>query len=157
MSINLVIESTVSMEALGRRLTDAEAGVLEDYADLLVAEAKGIWTGWKYEDRKPNTVGRSRAAWRRSSVNTVDEEATIQVINDARHWRSGKPYAGFVTRAGQVTEEWEEVFATWETRLIPEMQRALAKAVGDTAETDGRARQKPVNRPGQTVGFSLEI
>lgn len=113
------------------------------------------WVGWKY-DRRPASAPRlvSHDAWQ-GHIETRTTVSELVISNEARGWRSGKPYVNQIRRKKGALPEWEVVtdaaLALYLDDMVSDMADAYINEVGK-----GRKRQVR-NTGGPALTMKLEI
>lgn len=126
---DIEVTTTWDLGFIRRQLTDAARKVFTEYESETLDYYQDRWVGWKYEGRPagaPRLV--SFDAWSTRTVTTSKGPALV-VINEARDWRYGRPYAEYVARRKGAQAEWLVVTADWERDVLPRMTRDLTQAV----------------------------
>ena len=128
-----ITTDTPDTKTLGRRLSQAERAVLKKWARRFREGYQAPWVGWKYEDRPadaPRLV--SYDAWTERIDSTMNGPR-ITILNEARGWRSGKPYVAFVKRSKGAPSEFMRLTAHVNRQLLPqfvsEMTQEIMKAL----------------------------
>lgn len=118
-----------------RRVKDRARVQLEADARELETLIKDAWVGWKYEGRpKSAPRGVSQAAWKV----TLDDDLVMRFVNEARGYRSEKPYVAYVHRAGRPKAEraGAELLDNLRPDIIQRAQRALVAALREAMQPD---------------------
>ena len=145
------VESTAPLlagvEDVKRALSEAEAKILHMAKDQMLKDIKPGWTGWLYREPKPH--GRpmdrrniSQAAWTATVTTQSAAEASIQLVNEARHsWaKTPRPYVGYVKRSGSSVLEINKVLDMLHTVHLPALLDDLTEAIKDSIK-EGPAKQ----------------
>ncbi len=127
MSVTVTMTYTLDVPAITRRLRKDEREILTNYADEAVVAIKAKWTGWKYVGRDPQSVGRSRAGWKRKVSAT--QPFSLQILNEARGYYNGKPYVAYVARSKGAKPEWEVVMEDIIEPSVPRVEAQLRDAI----------------------------
>lgn len=149
MSIAVSMTYTFNAPEIQRRLTKDEREILTTYADDAVGAIKAKWTGWKYVGRDPQSVGRSRAGWKRKISAT--KPFTLQILNEARGYYNGKPYVAFVARSKGARPEWEVVMEEVIEPTVPTLEARLRDAILANLSEPGPPVTVRANRASTTV------
>lgn len=124
------ITTTLDLSDIERKLTDAEFKVLHKHRKGVVDFIMSKWIGWRYKGRPPGAPRLvSHDAWT-STVSSVESKAAMTITNEATD--RGKHYAGYVHRAGAVTEEWRVLWEQVKAHYLPLFQQELLAEVQRT-------------------------
>ena len=143
--LDIEIVTSLDYSNLEQRLNDAGFRVFTRWESRAVDFVVDRWVGWQYRGRPagaPRLV--SHDAWK-GSVQTTTEGAELSVINDARDYRSGRPYVRHVHRAGERGEEWRKVADQFVAELLPEMVAELTKALTEEMTAGKAPRRGPAS------------
>lgn len=149
MSVQVTMTYTLDVPAITRRLRNDERQILTTYADEAVGAIKAKWTGWKYVGRNPQSVGRSRAGWKRKISATTP--FTLQILNDARGYYNGKPYVAYVARSKGATPEWLVVMQDIIEPTVPGLESKLRDAIVANLSEPGKPVTVRQNRASAVV------
>ena len=157
-SLFVEIQGGIDWTQLGTRLTDAERTVLTRYESVAKDLAEEVWTRrrWKYEGR-PKSAPRnvSLRAWETKVVST-DEGVQLHLINNARGWRSGKPYVAHVKRDKNARPEWVIVSEIVAAEVTKPLGEALVEEIAKTLRRPKHGRRRV--RPSEgTLTLDLEL
>lgn len=149
MNIDVTMTYRLNVPAITRRLRQDEREILTTYADEAVGAIKAKWTGWKYVNRNPASVGRSRAGWKRKISAT--QPFTLQILNEARGYYNGKPYVAYVARSKGATPEWMVVMSDIIEPTVPTLERKLRDAIMANLSEPGKPVTVRPNRASAVV------
>jgi hypothetical protein len=149
-----ITTTTPDTKTLGRRLSNAERAVLKKWARRFREGFQNPWVGWKYEGRPvdaPRLV--SYDAWTERIDSTMNGPR-ITILNQARGWRSGKPYVAFVKRSKNAQNEVERLTDHVNRQLLPTFVDELTREIMNALTKPGPSR--PI-RDGDTGTETLEL
>lgn len=138
-----IVTTTIDFGDLRRRLMDAERRVFARHERKILSFVRSEWTGWEYKGRPakaPRLV--SHDAWK-SEIQTTEGRAVLRVYNEARDYRGGGAYAGFIHRAGRSPEDVEHVrvWARVRATLEPAMRQELTAEVHKNVDAAARPQR----------------
>lgn len=139
--------STVDLDNLQRRLNDCENRVFRRHKDRIVGAIKAAWTGWLYRGR-PTDAQRnvSLKAWD-SRIETTNR-VVLYVLNS-------RDYSSFVHRSGSTDIEWQQIWATVESTMIPPLVKDLQDEIAKTLNAPANPRQIGNREGGTTASRTL--
>ena len=143
-----------SLGTLGRRLGQQERAILRQHARKIREAFQDPWVGWKYEGRPakaPRLV--SYDAWT-ERVDSTARGPAIVILNEARGWRSGKPYVAYVKRSKKARAEVDVLADQVNRAHVPAFVADLTAAIVNALNTPGPSREI---RPGSSETETLEL
>ena len=134
-------------------LRRSELDVLFKWEGILLRHYIDRWVGWKYDGRPvsaPRLV--SHDAWQ-GIVETRTEHPEIVISNEARGWRSGKPYVSEIRRKKGARPEWEVVTDEAINLYLNDMTNDLADALIDAISSGRKRKSRTTGGP----ALSMEL
>jgi hypothetical protein len=125
-----IITSLPAAHELGQRLADGALEVMREFAVEYREDWRNRWVGWEYKERKAgDPVLVSQQEWIAKALPT-DRGAVLEVRNEARGYRNGKPYVAAVHRAGTPKSdvEWRNVREAQVNEIDARFFAALSEA-----------------------------
>lgn len=126
--MDMTVSMSLDVPAIEGMLARDELAILKRHQVEIVKEIKAKWTGWKYEGRSPESVGRSRAAWK-GRVQGTRPPFELVISNMARGYYSDKPYTAFVRRRMGAEPEHVIIYKWLVFERLPRLERELAEAI----------------------------
>jgi hypothetical protein len=152
--ISVAVSMSLDVPAIEGRLLADELRILREHQRSIVEGIKAKWTGWKYENRNPASVGRSRAAWK-GKVQGTKYPYNLTISCAARGYYNGKPYAAFVRRSKGAEEEYVVVFRWLVFERLPKLEADLTAAILANVGTPRPMKAVRTNKPSTTKSITL--
>ena len=148
------IETSIDLR-LDERIEGAALDAFDSSASEMKQAILNQWKGWKYKNRRLETVGRSRRAGD-YKLQATEDPRQIVFTNHARSYYGNKPYAAYVGRTKTARKEWLIVRDMLVDRHLPRLRDRMIQALKDALRTPGRRVKVRENKTSSYKRFSLE-
>lgn len=148
----------IDLRAFERLITVEHRAALRDEGRRMVKSIKSMWRGWKYESAPRDQRGRSRRGWK--ALTGRKAVPVLTIINDAKSYRGGTPYAGFVKRSKGSPPEVEAVEAMLMREHLEPLRELMAKhtlIAIEKAKTTIKAGAPIPAQPAPRVTTTVEV